>query len=98
MRLGSARHGPSAPDTCHAGKYEVFTSTGTPTRSTWKLMLSVVVWMRDTCTAGSGAPERAIAVGADRRGHEAGPPATSSRGHAAGESYQRWATGSHEFC
>ena len=28
MRLGATRYGPSAPDTCQFGKYDVFTSTG----------------------------------------------------------------------
>ena len=30
ISLGVARHGPFAPFACQFGKYDVFTSTGTP--------------------------------------------------------------------
>ena len=34
MKLGVARHGPSAPSASQFGKYDVFTITGTPVRDT----------------------------------------------------------------
>src|SRR5262245_42512251 len=43
MKLGVARYGPSAPLTRQFGKYDVFTSTGLPPRSTSKLTESSVV-------------------------------------------------------
>ena len=54
IRLGATRQGPSAPDTCQLGKYETFTSTGVPTRSTWKL-IELSVWVTwETVVACSG--------------------------------------------
>ena len=38
IRFGSARQGPSAPEACQSGKYEIFTRTGTPILFTWKLI------------------------------------------------------------
>src|SRR5580658_10336942 len=84
MRFGSERHGPSAPVACHDGKYETRTSTGTPTRLTWKFTWSSVDRMSDTVTAASAS----CCAGATPSGAFA---------HDAGSAYQRWATGSHDF-
>src|SRR5580704_3353751 len=96
MGCVSERHGPSAPVACHDGKYETRTSTGTPTRLTWKLTWSSVDRMSDTVTAGSAS----CCAGATPSGafvHDAFPPTTSCCAHDDGSAYQRWATGSHDF-
>ena len=47
MKFGVARYGPSAPSTFQFGKYDAFTSTGSPTRSTWNEIES-----SSACTVG----------------------------------------------
>src|SRR3954463_8207883 len=54
MRLGVDRKGPSAPVASQLGKYDVFTSTGTPILSTSNDIESSPVWMLDTFTSSSG--------------------------------------------
>src|SRR5207253_10801432 len=48
MKFGVTRHGPRAPDAFQFGKYEVFTRTGDPVRSTSNEMRSSLVRIRLT--------------------------------------------------
>src|SRR6185436_15618610 len=54
IRFGVNRHGPLAPDAFQFGKYDDFTTTGTPMRSTSKEMRSSVARMRETLASGTG--------------------------------------------
>ena len=73
---GSPGRARSAPDTCQLGKYDAFTSTGTPTLVTSKEMVSVPLLMFETLVV----PDRALArhgarvdplpVGRARRGQQ----------------------------
>src|SRR5205823_1956093 len=90
-RLGATRQGPLAPEAFQLGKYDVFTSTGVPGRSTSKEMRSSLVWipltfagvtgrragrsMRTSLPAVAAAP--AVSVRARR---------TRTRGHSFGPS------------
>ena len=63
------------------------TSTGVPTRSTWK-ETELSVWaMWDTTVAGSGTAAGRVSV-AGTRAQPAGPPAAGTTFHAEGSSYQ----------
>src|SRR6478609_11373670 len=53
IRFGDTRYGPSAPDTSQFGKYDAFTSTGTPTSSTENEIVSLPISMSLTSTSGS---------------------------------------------
>src|SRR5215218_10291213 len=53
MKLGVARHGPSAPCAVQLGKYDVLTITGTPGRDTRNDMEWSVVRTSVTATGGS---------------------------------------------
>src|SRR6185312_2635383 len=66
MKLGVARHGPSAPSAFQFGYQEVLTITGTPVRETSNWIDDSVVWMFDTSTWGSAClpTDRALAAGA----------------------------------
>ena len=52
MKFGITRYGPVAPEATQFGKYDVLTTTGTPTRSTVKVMSVFVSLMLLTFTAG----------------------------------------------
>ena len=54
IRLGVTRHGPLAPEACQFGKYDAFTRTGEPGRSTSKEMRSSPVRMLLTLVARTG--------------------------------------------
>src|ERR1700722_10834366 len=88
MRLGVTRHGPSAPLACQLGKYETLTSTGVPTRDTWKLMdesvcvTAVTLVVPAGLTVGWMSPTGVL-------GHSGGPPCASSTFHWLGLVYQR---------
>src|SRR5215207_10124884 len=79
MKLGVARHGPSAPSASQFGYHDVLTITGTPARDTSNSIDDSVVRMFETSTGGSAcfAVLRAVAAGA--RVHDAGPSAVSGR-------------------
>src|SRR5262245_28035795 len=82
IRFGDTRHGPSAPEACQFGKYDTFTSTGTPTLSTSKLIRSSPVVMFETVT-GSRAVLGGVSPGWIRC-HSFGPLPASSTSHVAG--------------
>lgn len=98
MKFGVTRHGPSAPDACQFGKYDVFTSTGTPTRETSNDTPSSDVVTSDTRTLGSGrervgdatatpdptGPSSRAGMSASTRGHDAGPDDASGTAHRGG--------------
>src|SRR5579871_1123207 len=79
MRLGATRHGPSAPLACQFGKYDVFTRTGVPVRSTSKLMRSSLILMLVTAATGT-ATCGGVALAPWTRGQLDGPDAASSTG------------------
>src|ERR1700722_2681308 len=87
IRLGATRHGPSAPWACQLGKYDTLTSTGVPTRSTWKETELSVCEVDETAVVGSGTTVGLVSV-ADTRVQSDGPPAAGTTFHAAGSSYQ----------
>ena len=66
MKLGVARHGPSAPSAVQFGYHDVFTITGTPVRDTSNWIDDSVVRMFDTSTGGNACffVVRALAAGA----------------------------------
>src|SRR6478736_2870359 len=80
MRLGASRHGPAAPWAFQFGKNDVFTTTGTPTRDTWKAIESTFSSSPLTVTFGSG---RGVTLSAAAtlaaRVHCAGPSAANGR-------------------
>src|SRR5256885_7957564 len=96
IRLGATRQGPLAPVACQLGKYDVFTSTGDPVRSTSKLIRSSLVLIPLTC---AGATVRAGGFGSAprTRAHWAGPLAASITFHRLGSSYQETAALSHDL-
>src|ERR1700690_4425127 len=53
MKFGLTRYGPVAPVTCQRGKYEIFTSIGTPTRLTWNEIDCSPTFTLETATFGS---------------------------------------------
>jgi hypothetical protein len=59
--LGDTRYGPVAPETFQFGKYEAFTSTGLPVRSTWNEMDRSVVTTLETLACGTGACAAVVA-------------------------------------
>src|SRR5258708_7527751 len=80
IRLGASRQGPRAPWAFQFGKYDVLTTTGTPTRDTWNEMESTPSLTGPTVTAGSGRGVRrwaAATLGA--RSQLAGPSAANGR-------------------
>src|SRR3984957_2533462 len=97
MRFGSERHGPVAPVACHPGKYDTRTSTGTPTRLTWKLTWESVERISETVVAGR-ARESPAGTPLGPLGQFDGPSATICWAHDPGSAYQRCATGSHADC
>src|SRR5690242_15489945 len=77
MKLGVERHGPSAPSTRQFGKYDSFTSTGTPVRSTSKEIESSVLCTLETWTSGSVRRASRCAADPGARFHDDGPSATT---------------------
>src|SRR5207248_11748581 len=96
LRFGATRQGPFAPVACQLGKYDAFTSTGEPVRSTSKLIRSSLVLMPLTC---AGATVRAGGLGSAprTRAHCDGPLAASITFHRLGSSYHETAAFSHDL-
>src|SRR3954454_7158014 len=84
MKLGVARHGPSAPSAFQLGYHDVFTITGTPVRDTSNSTDDSVVRMFETSMSGSACFLASSAFAAGARVHEAGPSSVSGRSSASG--------------
>src|SRR3954471_15448875 len=84
MKVGVARHGPSAPSASQFGYHDVFAITGTPVRDTSNSIDDSVVRMFDTSTGGSGRRFALREVAAGARVHDAGPSSVSGRAIASG--------------
>src|SRR5205814_162809 len=98
IRLGVTRHGPLAPEVFQFGKYDAFTSTGDPGRSTSKEIRSSPVRMRLILVARTGirsgcwisTPEPSVlaapvsAVCTEIRCQEEGPAAARGTVHVSG--------------
>src|SRR2546430_17322140 len=96
IRFGATRQGPFAPVACQLGKYDAFTSTGEPVRSTSKLIRSSLVLMPLTC---AGATVRAGGVGSAPRTRAPcdGPLAGSITVHRLGSSCPEDAAVTHDL-
>src|SRR5690606_3614001 len=89
MKLGATRYGPSAPSTRQFGKYDIFTSTGLPTRSTSNETLSSSTTTSLT-SAGSTRRSRARSCESTRC-QPSGPSTASGTDQRAGPLNQRTA-------
>src|SRR6476646_8503741 len=82
MKLGVARHGPSAPSAFQLGYHDVLTITGTPVRDTSNSTDDSVVRMLATSTFGSACFFASSAWAAGTRVHDAGTSSVSGRSRA----------------
>src|SRR4051794_32352381 len=85
--LGVTRHGPLAPEACQLGKYDIFTRTGWPTRSTSKEIRSSFCTMLVTLTGVTGSRGGSTAA-PSTRGHSFGPLTARGTSHRPGSVYQ----------
>src|SRR3954451_14419046 len=92
--LGVTRQGPWAPAAFQFGKYDIFTSTGWPTRSTSKEMRSSVILTLLTVTGATGCSS-GWAASICTRGHSLGPLAANGMDHRLGSRYQATDAFSH---
>src|ERR1700685_1900739 len=99
MRFGATRHGPSAPNACQFGKYETFTRTGVPVRSTWNRTVPPSFWISVTVVLGSATAcsEAVVAWLAETLRQPTGPSEESITSHRLGSAYQLVDTGSQLF-
>src|ERR1035438_6685183 len=87
IRFGLTRYGPVAPVACQRGKYEILTSTGTPTRLTWNEIDCSPTLISLTVTLGS-VVFMSIVLTLVAVGQFDGPLVAATVPHSFGSSHQ----------
>src|SRR5579863_1229847 len=87
IRFGLTRYGPVAPTACHRGKYEIFTSIGTPILLTWNEIDCSPTLVSVTVTFGS-VVVMSIVFTLVARGQLEGPVVAATVPQSLGSSHQ----------